>query len=44
VRASRAPLIPTGCPSAIAPPLALTLSRDTPRSRADARAIAARPR
>ena len=36
VSASRLPLMPIGCPSAIAPPLTLTSSSDTPRSRAEA--------
>src|SRR5439155_22900921 len=33
VPTSRAPLLPRGCPSAIAPPLTLTLSSSKPRSR-----------
>ena len=37
----RAPLIPTGWPSAMAPPLTLTRSLGTPRSRDDARATPA---
>ena len=41
VRASRAPLMPTGWPRAMAPPLTLTRSGDTPRSRIEARATAA---
>ena len=42
VSATRVPDMPTGCPSAMAPPLTLTLSSSMPRSSAEARPTAAK--